>query len=305
MPTWLLETNARAKINLTLDILQRRADGFHDLVTVFVPIGGDVVRAGLSDTPSDTLTLEEDFPGACDGVPTDASNLLLKAVAALRERVRHIAPAHACPPLAFHLIKRIPPGGGLGGGSADGVAGLVLARRLWAAPVGDDLMAAIAAELGSDCPLFLATGVQLGTGRGERLEALPTTRGLHGVIAVPRDGVPTAQAYRGLRDEEKRAVSDVAAIRRWLAGGDGPLPELHNTFTRIACEIVPDIARLLEDLRAAGLAPVLLSGSGSACFGLAESPAAAEQACRRVQAKGWRAFAFALEASSEIRVIGR
>lgn len=149
-----------AKINLHLDILRRRPDGFHELSTVFVALDwGDELT--LEPAPGSEDVLEAVGPFA-EETPADASNLVLRAATLLRERT-----GGRVPPVRMRLHKRIPPQSGLGGGSSNAAAALVGLDELFALQTDRETLARIAAELGSDCAFFLDGGTQAATGRGE------------------------------------------------------------------------------------------------------------------------------------------
>jgi 4-diphosphocytidyl-2-C-methyl-D-erythritol kinase len=151
---------AQAKLNLSLAITGRRADGFHELVSLVAPIA-------LADTLS--LDVGRPLGLTCDdpALPVDGTNLVLKAAAAYARR------RPAAPTGHFHLTKRVPHGAGLGGGSADAAAALRLLDRASGAPLGPEVLEALAAEVGSDCPFFVRGQAAVMRGRGERLEILP------------------------------------------------------------------------------------------------------------------------------------
>ncbi|MDR2863956.1 MAG: hypothetical protein LBV54_08850, partial [Puniceicoccales bacterium] len=186
---------APAKINLLLAITGVRPDGFHSLVSLVSPIAlGDTLwlEPGASGEGQDTLAC--DFPG----VPVDASNLVLKAAAVFREKVPHL------PRLHFTLEKRVPHGAGLGGGSSDAAAALRLLNEVAGHPLDTAALEALAARLGSDCPLFLRGAPVIMRGRGERVEALTQAeasalRGRRLLLFKPAFGVSTAEAYAAMK----------------------------------------------------------------------------------------------------------
>lgn len=256
---------APAKLNLFLAVTGRRTDGFHELVSVVAPLEF-----------GDTLTVEPaaEFSLRCSDpeVPVDASNLVLRAA-------RAFAAASGWPGgAAFHLEKRIPMGAGLGGGSSDAVAALralqVLAGPAHALDV--ERLAALAAQLGSDCPLFLADGPVVMRGRGEHVTALPAAavrrlRGRRVFIFKPGFGIPTPWAYARLAAGAPASYlsADEAESRLavWCGHADAPVEALlFNNMEAPAFAKFVALPELLDQLRARfGLAP-RMSGSGSACF---------------------------------------
>ncbi|MEQ8820629.1 MAG: 4-(cytidine 5'-diphospho)-2-C-methyl-D-erythritol kinase [Sumerlaeia bacterium] len=275
----MIRLQAPAKINLTLDILGKREDGFHDLVSVFqaVSLADELAIEATPESGRDLLEVSGPF---AEGIPTDGSNLVLKAVAKLREGVA--ASAHS---LRLRLVKNVPSGAGLGGGSSDAVAALLGASRIWGLKAGAGALASLAAQVGSDCPFFLRGGTQLAGGRGERLEPLLRQREFGILIVVPDISVGTREAYARLdpaQDFGER--TNPAALLDWLSSfkTDKP-PKLHNAFQRSCAEAHTEVRDTLAELERVGAHSVALSGSGSACFGLFLT---ARQA--RLAAKEWR-----------------
>lgn len=254
---------APAKLNLFLAITGRRADGFHDLVSVVCQLD-----------QGDTLRIEpqaEGFALACDdpAVPVDGSNLVLKAAAAFAAHTGWSGGA------SFHLEKRTPMGAGLGGGSSDGVAALRALDRL-SAGAHAAVLPELAAGLGSDCPLFLTTWPVVMRGRGERVEALPEAaaarlRGRRVLVFKPAFGIATPWAYGQLVKAAPAgylpAAEAEARLAGWLARPEAPAEDLlFNNMEAPAFRKFLALPTLLERLQADfGLRP-RMSGSGSACF---------------------------------------
>ncbi len=263
MPSLVLA--APAKINLLLAITGRRADGFHDLLSV-------VAALDLADTlaaePASEMSL------ACDDaeLPAGAENLVLRAAAAFRRETGWGGG------VAFRLQKRIPAGAGLGGGSSDAVAALRALNQL--APPDRRLhqqgLTRLAAELGSDCPLFLAEGPVVLRGRGELIEPLLPTevarlRGRRLLVFKPAFGISTPWAYARLAAGAPSSYWPAAAAEAWLARwrADPAAPVealLRNTMEAPAFAKFPALPELLAQLQAAAGVEGRMSGSGSACF---------------------------------------
>ncbi|MDX2176376.1 MAG: 4-(cytidine 5'-diphospho)-2-C-methyl-D-erythritol kinase [Candidatus Sumerlaeia bacterium] len=264
----MLKLLCSAKINLTLDVLRRREDGFHEIDTVFQSVGlCDELWAERKTSGEDELVVD----GAeSAGVPADGANLALRAVAAYRERLG------GGRPLRLKLTKNIPHGAGLGGGSSNAAAALFAAHRLWASSLPPEELEALAAAIGSDCAFFLRGGAARGTGRGELLARLPLKRAAGVVLAVPQDRVATAGAYRGLDPERDfGARSDAEQAARWLAGASDDPGAWHNAFERSVFDSHPACGALAFRLGELGALRAGLSGSGSACYGVfADWPAA-------------------------------
>ena len=192
-------TRAPAKLNLFLDVLGRRGDGFHDLETLMVPIRlADQVS--LTPTPSHS-TQPGEIRSRCSYllagslaelmpvVPTGSDNLVVKSLELFQERSGCTLGARV------ELVKRIPMAAGLGGGSSDAAAALRLANRAWQINWSDDRLAELAAELGSDIPFFLSHGAAICRGRGERVERLPPLPPLYFVIVKPAEALGTGEVY--------------------------------------------------------------------------------------------------------------
>lgn len=277
--------HAPAKLNLGLHVLRRRADGYRDLDTVFVAIPW---HDTLTASPSETLAFSSDDPS----LPTDASNLVVKAALALAEV------AGVEPNAALHLAKRIPHGAGLGGGSSDAAAALQTLTHLWKIDVSDEALHALAARLGSDVPFFLDPRPMHATGRGERLAPLVFPDGSSYtlpyplVVAVPTVHVSTADAYRLVRPNDTNRADLAETVRsndldRWRC-------DLVNDFEAPVVAAFPALAAVRTALGDAGAAYVSMSGSGSAFFGVFEEAARAAQAAEALAASGnrvWHGFA--------------
>lgn len=258
-------TFSPAKLNLFLAVTQRRADGFHDLVSVAAPLAwGDE----LATAPASDFSLECDDPA----VPADESNLVLKAARAFREATGWRGGAK------FRLLKRVPPGAGLGGGSSNGVAALRALNVLAGNPLGADALAGLAASLGSDCALFLHDGPVVMRGRGEKLEPLPAAaaarlRGRRVLVFKPGFGIATPWAYGRLAAQAPASYLPAgeaeAKLVAWLDDGQAPAEKLlFNSFEPVAFAKYPALPVLLESLRADFGVAAGMSGSGSACFAL-------------------------------------
>ncbi len=260
-----------AKINLFLAITGRRADGFHNLVSVVAPLDfGDelTVEAG------DKFTLECDDPA----VPLDGSNLIVKAAEAFAVATKSAVGAH------FKLTKRIPMGAGLGGGSSNAVAALRGLNQLANGIASEACLEEIAMKLGSDCGLFLKNAPVVMRGRGEKVEPLAeavysTGSGqaasrLHGrrvLLFKPSFGISTAWAYGRMVARKTDYWAEAEAESRlqgWLAG-EAPAEELlFNNMEGVAFEKFVALPLLLERLRREEGVVGRMSGSGSACYAL-------------------------------------
>lgn len=275
---------AHAKINFFLEIAGRRDDGYRDIVTLFHEIElSDRVALRLSAGGEDVISIS----GLSAGVASGRDNLCLKALDALRRR------AGALPFFEIELTKRIPTGAGLGGGSSDAAAAIKAANELLSLGLSDGDMRRIAAEVGSDAPFFITGGSAVGRGRGDELEHIePFAGGLNVVVAAPARPMPTADAYALAAEYTGARRLETADARRLLAAGSlERLKEMmFNAFEQFVITARPEIAALKRGLLEAGCAAALLSGSGSAVFGLCESPEAARLAARAMAAHPEIAF---------------
>ncbi len=266
---------APAKVNLTLHVLGRRSDGWHELDSV-VAFAGCCDR--LAFEPAETLSLTIDGPTAAAAGPTD-DNLVLRAARALAERVPRLALGR------FHLLKVLPVAAGLGGGSSDAAAALrALAAANRLAPDDERLFAA-AAAVGADVPVCLATRARLMAGRGERLGPALRLPPLPAVLANPGVAVATPAVFAAL-GLERGASFDAPPAPRLEAGSDAAralraLEAGRNDLQRSATRIAPAIGDALEALqRLDGQRLARMSGSGATCFALFDDRHAAARAAR-------------------------
>jgi 4-diphosphocytidyl-2-C-methyl-D-erythritol kinase len=281
---------APAKLNLFLAITGRRADGFHDLVSVVAPVEfGDTLHA----EPAETFSLECDDPA----VPVDETNLVLQAARAFAAAANWHGGAK------FILEKRVPLGAGLGGGSSDAVAALRALNTLAGHPLDPPALTAIAARLGSDCALFLHGGPVVMRGRGERVEPLATIaaarlRGRRVLIFKPGFSIATPWAYRAMVAQPAIYVPAGEAEHRlaaWLANERAPAEEiLFNNMEPVAFGKFVALPVLLGQLRADFALEPRMSGSGSACFALLPAGAPVAEITRAVHA-AWGGSAFVVE----------
>jgi 4-diphosphocytidyl-2-C-methyl-D-erythritol kinase len=287
-----MQLRAPAKVNLTLEILARRDDGYHALRSVMLPIGLEDV---ITIEPAERLTF------TCNRGELERDNLVQRALASA---------GFGDARLAVHLEKTIPVGAGLGGGSSDAAAIVRAAMHGAFGDPGDRDWIAIARGLGSDVPFFLTETGALVEGTGERLTALGALPPWWFVIATPNVHVDTGDAYRRLAAQRTQtpvatrprsgsaSLLAVEAIQR----GDyaAAIAAATNDFEQIVCAAYPDVARVLAALHAARAPHAMLSGSGGSCFSLCVDEAAARALAARIVAGPGDRIAVVPFASSDV-----
>jgi 4-diphosphocytidyl-2-C-methyl-D-erythritol kinase len=265
---------APAKVNLFLEVLARRPDGFHEVETLMVAVSLYDTLA-FTDDPAGPVALTCDDPALSVG----DDNLVVRAAHLLRQRTGHAGG------VAVHLTKRIPMAAGLAGGSSDAAATLTGLNRLWGLGLGKAALAEMAAELGSDVAFFFDAPAAWCTGRGERVEPLPLGGPLHLVLACPAVGLSTAEVYRNVAVPERPV--DGSALREAVRRGDietiGRL--LHNRLQEPATKLRPAVDTVLGRLRGLGPAGCLMSGSGTSVVALCRDRREAVRTAGRLAAE--------------------
>lgn len=259
----ILRAEAFAKTNLVLRVLGRRADGFHELDTIFQTIDlTDTLE--VSDAESE-IVLECTDPS----VPSDERNLAYQAAAKLRERFSIARGAR------IRLEKKIPAGGGLGGGSSDAAVALVLLSRLWSLSLDEETLAEIGASLGSDVPFFFVGGTVRGRGRGELIEPLPDGRPLSLILVVPPFSISTASVYSSWRPS-------IAAIGAKPVNAFG-----ENELASAVLEVCPEMDRYRKVL-SRYFSDWQISGSGASLLAVEEDPSSGRFAALEADLPGAR-----------------
>ena len=276
-----MRVEARAKINWTLDITGRRADGYHLMDMLMQPVT-------LSDTvtlrPANTVTLTT---GGTPQIPADEHNLAYRAAMALKETAGYPGGA------AIHVEKRIPAGAGMGGGSADAAAVLAGLNRLWGLGMSQSELERVGLILGADVPFCLRGGLTRTTGIGEEMQALPCARDYELVVIQPCEGLSTGAVFRAYHEQARVTRPDTDAARRALEAGDAPLlaRSLGNVLQPVSEAMRPAIREAVDALENGGATVALMTGSGSAVFGVFEDATLAEaatEALRRRWTGVWR-----------------
>lgn len=283
---------AAAKINLYLEIVGDRPDGFHELIMVMQSLSlAD--RVTVRSIGIDEIRVRCDHPL----VPTDATNLAYRAAALLAQRFPGLMAKLGG--VEITLEKRIPVGAGLAGGSGNGAAVLVGLDMLWQLGLTQAELQDLAAELGSDMPFCIGGGTALATGRGEQLDPLPGMEGLHVVLAkYDSEFVSTPWAYQTYRAsygetyvdaagfESRRSQVRSGAMVAALAHQDGARigQHLYNDLEKVVLPVHPKTAALKDTLARLGGLGTLMSGSGPTVFTLAESQTEADQLAQQLRA---------------------
>jgi 4-diphosphocytidyl-2-C-methyl-D-erythritol kinase len=289
-----------AKINWSLRILGRRPDGYHEIQTILQTVSlHDEMYFGARNDESITLTCNDPL------IPTDDSNLVVRAASALRDRFK------TGPGVDIRLEKRIPTKGGLGGASTNAAITLLALAQLWDLRIDPSQLFEIAATLGADVPFFLVGGRVMATGIGTSLETisddnLPIK---HLIIVTPKATVSTIDAYQALRAPALTSTIDDSILSSSRAGenfGFADLPTLHNDFEEVIFEAEPEIEQVKKALNQAGAIGSLLAGSGSSVFGIFENEYSQVHALRKLQAElSWRVFPVATISRREyLRALG-
>jgi 4-diphosphocytidyl-2-C-methyl-D-erythritol kinase len=269
---WGLTVRAPAKVNLFLEVLGKRPDGYHDLATLMVAVG-----------LFDTLEFKEDHAGPVslelasladhapeEGRPslgTGPENLVRRAAELLRLRTGHRGGVR------IRLHKRIPLQAGLAGGSSDAAATLVGLNRLWRLGLGREELSALGAELGSDVAFFLGTPAAWCTGRGEIVKPLRPARPLWLVLACPPVGLSTADVFRALTLPETPADGSELCLALERGDLDAIAAGLFNRLQPAAEHLCPAVAEVNERLGRLGALGHLMSGSGTTLFALCRTHA--------------------------------
>jgi 4-diphosphocytidyl-2-C-methyl-D-erythritol kinase len=263
---------AFAKINLQLEILGKRPDGYHELRTIFQTVSlHDELR--LRASPGSGIELRILGNEELSRESSD-KNLVYRAVDALRRqwKIRQ--------GVFLELKKRIPAGRGLGGGSSDAAAALVGYQRLLRKKMAEEQLMQIGASLGADVPFFLRGGCALGTGRGDEIYPLPEVEKLAILIVSPKEiHVPTPDAYRWVNAAELTKQAVASKLWKFCAlCWSTPRSGLWNDFEGPVFRRYPRLAKIKRDLLRRGALEASLAGSGSAVFGIFPSPAKARRA---------------------------
>ncbi|HZT09010.1 MAG TPA: 4-(cytidine 5'-diphospho)-2-C-methyl-D-erythritol kinase [Chloroflexota bacterium] len=278
---------AHAKINLCLEVIGRRADGYHEVATVLQTID---LADRLRMVRADHVRLQ------CHGMEVESDNLILRAASMLKAR---LGVRWGC---EITCWKRIPIAAGLGGGSADAAATLVGLNRLWDLSLTRAELMELASEIGSDVPFAVHGGAALARGTGTALDPLPDA-GLHWLVLVPLEaGSPrkSAEMYRALGVADFTSGAAAQRLADSLARGTLQYGDVGSAFTRPALQRWPEVGRAMSALQSTNPLGVSVSGAGPSVFALYQSRRDADRACATARAAGIHASVhrFALQDDS-------
>jgi 4-diphosphocytidyl-2-C-methyl-D-erythritol kinase len=241
-----------AKVNLFLRVLHLRQDGYREIASLFqtISLGDDLVFR--KNGSHDQLTTDEPT------LPCDTHNLIWKALMLFRSRVKKDFS------VSIHLVKRIPIGAGLGGGSSNAATALWGLNLLHGKPVPEETLRNWAAELGSDVPFFFSQGTAYCTGRGEIVESYPTlSLNIEKQwIVQPRERLATAEVYKCWHPDQSALDSPEELLASFYKGK----PIYRNDLEKPASLLLPRLSSYKKELQKLGLSPVMLTGSGTAFF---------------------------------------
>lgn len=272
-----------AKLNWSLRILAKRPDGYHEIITVFQTIS---LRDELhfSERADDELVLSCNEPT----IPTDKTNLILRAAIALRESCAIKKGAE------ISLTKRIPSQAGLGGASSNAAITLIGLNRLWKCGLSTAELVEIGANIGADVPFFFIGGTALGAGTGTHLSPLDDVFSTELIIVSPNTSVSTKAAYALLNAGSLTTPKSASILARSFGGsfsGSHDQWPLENDFEKVIFEIEPEIKRVKEALLESGARGALLAGSGSSVFGIFADEEARQRGLDQIELEtGWRVF---------------
>lgn len=250
---------APAKINLMLDVLHKRPDGFHEVEMIMTMV--DLAdRLELSEMSRDSIIISSQ----AGYIPLDEKNLAFQAARLIKDRYDVRSGVH------IHLDKRIPVAAGLAGGSSDAAATLRGLNRLWRLNIPLSELLALGAELGSDVPFCITGGTALATGRGEKLTPIGSPPQCWVVLAKPPINVSTAEVYGRLRSSHIAVHPSSRHMREAIEAGNfqDVCDGLGNVLEEVTLKLHPEVQQLKEAMIKLGADGVLMSGSGPTVFGL-------------------------------------
>jgi 4-diphosphocytidyl-2-C-methyl-D-erythritol kinase len=279
-----VRVSTRAKINLTLDILGRRADGYHDIDSVMqsIELGDELLLydcGAVSAAAGQSCRPSVDLVATGYSVPTDDSNLAVRAARV----VLHTFGLNRA--LKIRLHKRLPVAAGLAGGSSDAAGVVVGLNALYSLGLAESEMEALGQRLGSDVPFCIRCGTARAGGTGERLTQLPFLSDVSVIVLAPSVKVSTAEVYRACDNWPVSGIRrpDTGAIVRCICQGDiaGVASALENVFYPIVSSLHPIVEKMVQFLLREGAMGAMMSGSGPSVFGLVPDEDCAREMCQK------------------------
>ena len=269
-----IQLNAMAKINLGLDVVRRREDGYHEVKMVMQTVNlYDKVKITVTDTPGITVTTNLSF------LPVNENNIVYKAANLL------IHDFNLEKGVAIDLEKRIPVAAGMAGGSTDGAAVLYGMNRLFDLNLSKDKLMEYGLKLGADVPYCIMRGTALSEGIGEVLTPLPGMPACHILIAKPSISVSTKWVYENLHANELKTHPDIDGVVEAIKAGDlyGLCDRLENVLETVTVKEYPIIEEIKQFMKDHGAVNALMSGSGPTVFGIYDDYNVAKEACDAIK----------------------
>ncbi|MDT3698751.1 MAG: 4-(cytidine 5'-diphospho)-2-C-methyl-D-erythritol kinase [Thermincola sp.] len=267
------ELKARAKINLTLDVLHKRPDGYHEVEMIMQTI--DLSDSVSLEAVPQNIFVTTDHPLLVAG----ESNIAYKAARLIKEKF------DVRTGVRIHITKRIPVAAGLAGGSTDAAAVLLGLNRLWGLGLTLETLAELGGQIGSDVPFCVLGGTALARGRGELLTTLPELPEMWLVLVKPAIEVSTAEVYKNFNQAKVKQRPDTTAVVRAVWDGDAARirNSLVNVLESVTLSMYPEVSRIKEVMSAVGISSVLMSGSGPTVFGIVENRDVAEGCAKALE----------------------
>ena len=269
-----LHITAPAKINLRLEVLSKRTDGYHELQMI-------MLRLALGDTlilsESDSLKMSCDDPT----LPTDKGNLVMRAAELFEKKAGRAVRIH------FELKKRIPIAAGLGGGSSDAAAALLGLQKYYKTSFSDSELETMALELGADVPFFIRPGHKIAQGVGERLSPFSVDPELELVLVNPQIAVSTREIYQKIRLTTPQKQNN---LPHSLRGPREATRLLRNDLEPVVLENHPPVSRVKEFLMDSGSVGCMMSGSGPTVFGIFEDTRSLNRIAKSARDRGWKSW---------------
>ena len=271
-----LTRNAYAKVNLALDVLRRREDGYHDVCMIMQNLSlYDTLTFTMEEADALAITL------SCDKefVPCDERNLIYKAIVLMGETYHLTGNIHV------ELVKRIPVEAGMAGGSTDCAAAFHAMRELYGLDVSDQELMKLGVKLGADVPYCIMAKTALSEGIGEVLTEVAPLPDCYVVVAKPTISVSTKMVYENLHANELQHHPDVAGMIEALKQGDlsGVASRMENVLETVTTKLYPQIEEIKQTMKESGAENAIMSGSGPTVFGLYREKAIAEQAAEKIR----------------------